>query len=82
MGYHKTDIKKGVLGEISKIQEELDELADAKEQSNKILELCELSDLIGAIDFYLSKHHAGFNIYDLIKMAVATSSAFRAGERK
>ena len=34
-GYHITEIKKGELGEISKLQEELDELKDAHAQQCK-----------------------------------------------
>jgi hypothetical protein len=30
MGYHKTKIEKGILGEFSKIKEEFQELEDAK----------------------------------------------------
>jgi len=45
MAYHKSKIKKGVLGEISKVQEEVDEYIDAKEQGIYIMELLELSDI-------------------------------------
>lgn len=51
-GYHKKKIKKGTLGEISKIKEEILELEDALEQKNKIMALVELSDLFGAIKLY------------------------------
>ena len=44
MSYHLTEIAKGVLGELSKIQEELDEVKDAENQQNKIMIGCELSD--------------------------------------
>lgn len=81
IGYHLVEIQKGTLGEISKIQEELDELKDAQNQGNKILELCELSDLIGAVKLYLEKYHSGIKLSDLEKMADATSRAFEAGER-
>jgi hypothetical protein len=43
MGYHLRPISKGVLGEASKIQEELDELLDAEAQQNKILAMVELT---------------------------------------
>jgi hypothetical protein len=36
-GYHVTNIEKGKLGFISKIQEELDELRDAEKQGSKIM---------------------------------------------
>lgn len=80
-GYHLTEIQKGVLGEVSKIQEELDELKDAHNQQNKILELCELSDLIGAVKYFLNKYHPNTKLSDLEKMADATSRAFETGER-
>lgn len=80
-GYHIKNINKGVLGEISKIQEELDELKDSKEQGSKIMELVELSDLIGAIEFYLEKYHEGININDLKKMSDITKRAFINGRR-
>lgn len=65
-----------------KIQEELDELKDAAEQGVKIFELYELSDLIGAIDFYLAKHHTGTTLNDLLKMSEVTKRAFQSGDRK
>ncbi len=82
MGYHIANIQKGVLGEISKIQEELDELKDANSQQAKIMELCELADILGAIKAYLQNHHPNFTIEDCIKMANLTESAFREGRRK
>lgn len=81
-GYHVTDIKKGVLGSSSKIQEELDELIDAESQKNKILALNELSDIIGAIDAYLSQNFSEISLKDLIKMSNATKSVFSSGVRK
>ena len=80
MGYHLTKIKKGVVGEISKIQEELDELKDA-DGRNKILELCELSDICAAIQCYIEKHHPGITMEDLIGMGRLTISSFKDGER-
>ncbi len=52
MGYHNTEIEKGVLGQVSKITEEYKEFMDAVEQDNSIMELIELSDLLGAIESY------------------------------
>jgi hypothetical protein len=81
MGYHTKKIKRGVYGEFSKIQEEFDELIDARQQNNPIMELIELSDLIGSVEAYTTKH---FNITldDLIRMTNATKSAFMDGTRK
>ena len=56
MGYHKRPIKvKGVLGEFSKVEEELDEFREAKEQNNRILAMCELADLYGAMKHFFRK---------------------------
>lgn len=80
MGYHKRKIKKGKLGELSKIQEELDELKDAEEQGVKILIHCELADLYGALEAYSSKK--GLTMLDLKAMVNLTKSAFKEGKRK
>lgn len=48
-GYHLRKISKGVLGELSKVKEELEEAEDAQAQGVKIMLLVELSDMIGAI---------------------------------
>lgn len=80
-GYHINPIEKGELGEISKIQEEVDELRDAHEQQSKIMELVELSDLVGAIRLYLGKHHPDTTLQDLIIMADITARAFANGRR-
>lgn len=81
-GYHKKIIKKGVLGECSKIREELEELEDAIEQNNKIMALVELSDLYGAIKLYLEKHHPSIEMEDLKTMNDATARSFMIGHRK
>lgn len=82
MGYHLIPIMKGEFGELSKIEEELQELKDANEQGNRLMELVELSDLIGAIRGYLNSHYPDFSLTDLIIMADATSRAFESGSRK
>lgn len=81
MGYHEKKVSKGVLGEASKIQEEFEEFMEVHNRDCKVLELCELSDLVGAIDHYLRKHHPSIKIKDLEWMAVLTESAFREGGR-
>ena len=48
-GYHTVKIKKGELGKLSKIQEELDELRDAEVQGTRIIIHCELPILYGAV---------------------------------
>ena len=80
-GYHLVHIEKGVLGELSKIREEVEELEDAAAQGVKVMELVELSDLIGAVKAYLIKHHPSSTLADLEAMAEVTSRAFRNGRR-
>lgn len=82
IGYHVSKIPKGILGESSKILEEVLELQDAEKQDCKIMAILELSDIIGSIDFYLKKHYKNINIDDLIKMSKITQRAFKAGHRK
>lgn len=80
-GYHIKKIERGVNGEISKIEEELNELKDAQSQGVKIMELVELSDLIGAVELYLEKHHPNTTLNDLIEMKNVTRRAFENGRR-
>ena len=82
MGYHSREIKKGRFGEISKIKEETEELEDAIIQGNKIMAICELADIYGAIDGYLEKYFPDIHMHDLEKMAEATKRAFEDGTRK
>ncbi len=79
-GYHLTEIQKGKLGEISKIQEELEELKDAELQESKVMISVELSDLYGAIEAYAVKH--GLTMDDLKKFSTITKRAFINGKRK
>lgn len=81
-GYHSAEIAKGVLGELSKIKEELAEVEDALFLNNKVMVLLELSDLVGAISFFLEKNHPSIRVEDLIVMAEATKGAFSSGHRK
>lgn len=80
-GYHLKPIAKGVLGELSKIREELDEAVDAQEQGVAVMVLVELSDLVGALEAYLAQHHPGTTLEDLQKMAAVTRRAFQSGRR-
>lgn len=81
-GYHLKPIAKGQIGESSKIKEEVEELIDAEEQGAKIMALVELSDLYGAIELYLEKHHPDTTMNDLKVMSEITQRAFKSGERK
>lgn len=80
MSYHKNEIPKGVVGQFSKIQEEYLELEDAYQQGDKILQLCELSDLIGAIDLY-TKTVFNMSLSDLISFSNKTMDAFKENKR-
>lgn len=81
VGYHLTKIEKHPYGTAEKILEEVQELLDAKSQGCKIMELVELSDLIGAIEGYLKSSHKDVTLDDLIKMSSITKRAFENGKR-
>jgi hypothetical protein len=80
-GYHEADIPKGVFGQLSKIEEELAELIDAEGQGVRIMAMCELSDLYGALLAYAMLKY-GLSGDDLEAMAHVTGRAFMAGQRK
>lgn len=80
-GYHLVDIPKGVLGESSKIAEELAELQDAEGQGDRIMALVELADLYGAVELYLAKQYPGMSMDDLKKFSATTRRAFQNGRR-
>jgi phosphoribosyl-ATP pyrophosphohydrolase len=80
MGYHLKEIKKGEYGEFSKIREEMEELLDAHTQNNRILEIIEITDLLGAIEAYLKKKN--LTLKDAIDMMELTKKAFQEGDRK
>lgn len=79
-GYHTKEIKKEKYGTIFKIEEEWNELKDAHLQDDKILELCELSDIVGAIEGYVTEKY-NMSLEDLIKFSNKTKEAFRSGKR-
>lgn len=72
-GYHLVPIRKGVLGELSKVQEELDELTDGYVQKDRILMSVELADLYGAMQLYLTKHQPMYSMDDIAQLAAETS---------
>jgi hypothetical protein len=80
-GSHVIKISRGELGELSKIREELDEAFDAKDQGVELMVLQELSDMVGAIEAYLAKHHPSITIEDLKEMSHVTRRAFESGAR-
>lgn len=79
MGYHTVEIPRGKYGEFSKIEEEFLELQDAVNQNNPVMMLCELTDLIGAIEGYARKWN--ITLDDLLRMKASTESAFKDGTR-
>ncbi len=80
MGYHKKEIKPGVVGQTSKVLEELQEFEDAMEQHNRIMAAVELSDVYGALEALAES--SGYSMHDLMIMSNATKSAFLDGTRK
>jgi len=81
-GYHKREINKGVIGELSKVYEEVEEVKDAEDQQNTLMVLIELADVIGAIGMYLEKQHPSISIDDLLKMSKLTNDVFKRGYRQ
>ena len=79
-GYHLKEIPKGVVGDFSKIKEELFEAEDAIEQGCKIMELVELSDLLGALELYVGNKF-NMTLDDLKSMSAITQRAFKNGAR-
>jgi hypothetical protein len=80
-GYHLVAIPRGVLGELSKIREELDELEDAMAQGSLIMASVELSDMVGAIQAFMARHLPGTKIEDLLTFSAITKRAFENGRR-
>lgn len=81
-GYHLADIARGELGEATKVREETEEFLDAVAQNAHIMALVELSDLYGAIEAYLARHHPSTTMADLATMAAITRRAFQSGRRR
>ncbi len=65
--FHEKNIKKGVYGEFSKVEEEVEEAKDALQQQNHLMYLIELSDIIGAVEKIAENY--GLTIHDLIKFS-------------
>lgn len=66
---HSKQIRRGTLGEISKIQEEVAELVDAKAQGHKLHAIIEASDVIGAVGLHTWKHY-GVPLLGLVFLAL------------
>jgi hypothetical protein len=81
-GYHEAEIKRGVLGDASKIREEFEEFWDAHSRAMLIMALVELSDLYGAMEAYLMRYHPYLSMKDVAKMSDSTKKAFEDGTRQ
>lgn len=81
-GYHLSQIEKGEYGTLSKVREEFEELCDAVLQDNRIMALCEVADMIGALEGWLEQYAPGFSWDDIFRMKAATRRAFADGTRK
>lgn len=79
-GYHLRKIKRGILGNVSKVREELEELEDAFEQGVKIMMFVEMADLYGALRALAATH--GLTMLDLERMSDVTARAFNNGHRE
>lgn len=80
-GYHKREIPKGEVGELTKVYEELLEAFEAEEQGVGLMTLVELSDMLGAVKSFLAQHYPSVTIDDLLKMTEVTQRAFTSGRR-
>ena len=78
-GYHKRKIAKGTYGDISKVQEEIEEFLDSKEQGIKLMEMLELADIYGALEAVVETY--GITIEDIKMMSDVTKKAFKNGRR-
>jgi hypothetical protein len=56
-------------------------LKDAHLNNNKIMELVELSDLLGSIELYLKHNYPEITLDDLNVMNKVTQRAFTSGRR-
>ena len=79
MSYHIAKIKKGILGEVSKLEEEIEEYKDAIQQNSIIMANLELSDIYGALEELALTHNLSMN--DLSIMSNITKRTFKEGGR-
>ena len=76
--WHKKEITKGVLGELSKIREELEEAEDSLEQDQIIMLFFELADICGAAGLVAEKLTNGsIGLDELVKFAKLRSEVER-----
>lgn len=70
---------KGVLGTVSKIQEELDELKEAERLQDPVNQLVELRDIIGACALYLEQRYPKVDFINLCKSALSMNKSKAKG---
>jgi phosphoribosyl-ATP pyrophosphohydrolase len=75
--WHKRVIIQGKLGELSKVEEELEEAFDAEERGQTLMLLFELSDIIGACGLVAAKY--GLSLDDLVKFSKLRSEVAKNG---
>ena len=80
MKFHKTEIRKGVYGQLSKVQEELDEAVDAEAQGQDLMLFIELSDIVGACAGVAKQY--GITLEQLVKFAELRSEVAIAAEKE
>ena len=73
--FHVMPVRRGTYGELSKVQEELDEALDAETRGQKLLLMIELSDIIGAVAGVAERH--GYSLDDLIQFSELRRNVFR-----
>jgi hypothetical protein len=78
--WHVNSIKKGKLGELSKIAEELEEAIDAEQQGQDLMLMFELSDICGACGKVAEKY--GFNLKQLVKFSKLRSKVAETQNEK
>ena len=65
--FHEKEIKKGISGQLSKIQEELDEAFEAEGRKQDLLLILELADIVGAVGLASEKY--GISLDQLVTFA-------------
>lgn len=81
-GYHTQFIVKGEYGKFSKVKEEFDELKDAWEnRESKVLTICELSDLYGAMEAFANEC-LNISMDEIVKFSDLTKEVYQNRPQK
>jgi len=73
--FHVHPVREGTYGELSKIQEELDEALDAETRGQELLLMIELADIIGAVAGVAERY--GYTLESLIQFSELVRSVRR-----